>query len=1086
MRKLFLILMTVMACTWTLSAQTRTFHGSVLDAANNEPLIGATIMPIGGGQGAAADIDGKFTLTVPAKVTKATVSYVGYKTVTVSLSDNMTVKLESTAASLDDLVVVAYGTANKESLTGSVAVVGSKDIEDRPVTSVTAALEGNAPGVQVNNTVGSPGSTPDIRIRGFNSINGSNAPLYVVDGIIFDGTIADLNPQDIESMSVLKDAASAALYGNRAANGVILITTKKAKNKGKVDVTLSIRQGWYNRGISEYDRLNPAQWMQTAFDANVNGLVSNKDAGYTLQQAIEEQRKSFTTSYAGTNIFGGNSEELFDESGKFLPKSPLKYYNDLDWWDAIKQTGYRQEYNVNAAAASDKFNIFASVGYLKEQGYIIATDFERFNARINANFNPTSYLRFGVNLHATQQYSSSTQIDADNLNLVTNPFLVMFNAPVHPYYSHDENGIIRRGADGKKIWNTASYLEANNIAWSLREDKAKNDALVVDGTIYGTAVIPYGFELTVKGSMHRDKTHFKSYSSDKIGSAVDVGALSTSFQNLASHTFMQTLNWSHDYGIHHVDVLLDHENWASTSESSSVYKNYQMFPNVHFLSNFEQTQSANGYWSEVKSESYLGRARYNYDQKYFAEFSIRRDGTSKFAKNNRWGTFWSVGASWVISKEKFMQTLPWVDYLKLRAAYGSVGNNASASNYAYWSIYTFSSNPYQDQGCILPAQFAAEDVKWEATKTFDIALEGTLFNDRLNFSIGYFNKQNSDLLFWQSQAASVGMTLTNGKYGSLARVLKNIGDMINWGWELSFSGDVIRTKDWRWGLSLDMTFYKNKITKLPDHHSIVGSPICRTEGKSMYDFYMYDWAGVDRLTGQSLYRISTNTLDFIKYDSNNKEVFDHAAYEDNIKKAQDAGALIEINGQYYTTDINYATRKFCGTALPTVYGSFGTSLSWKGINLSALFTYSIGGKVNDGNYSSLMNIGTKASAIHKDVLKSWTHAPEGMTEDSPNRIDPNGIPQVNTLNNRNNNAGSSRFLTDASYLVFKNLNISYDFPKKWVNPLKLQNLNLGFSVDNLFTATKRKGMNPQYSWSGGQGAYFVTARVFTFQLTAKF
>ena len=226
MRKLFLILMTLMVCTWTLSAQTHTYHGTVLDAANNEPLIGATVMPVGGGQGTAADVDGKFTLTVPANVTQATITYVGYKEQTVKLQNNMVVYLTSTSSNLDDVVVVAYGTANKESLTGSVAMVGTKEIEDRPVTSVTAALEGNAPGVQVNNSTGTPGSAPTIRIRGFNSINGSNTPLYVVDGIPFEGTIADLNPQDIESMSVLKDAASSALYGNRGANGVILITTK--------------------------------------------------------------------------------------------------------------------------------------------------------------------------------------------------------------------------------------------------------------------------------------------------------------------------------------------------------------------------------------------------------------------------------------------------------------------------------------------------------------------------------------------------------------------------------------------------------------------------------------------------------------------------------------------------------------------------------------------------------------------------------------------------------------------------------------------------------------------------------------------
>ena len=369
MRKIFLLMVTVMLCALGLQAQNRTYHGTVLDAANNEPLIGATVMPIGGGQGSAADIDGNFTLSVPANVKKVTVSYVGYQSKTVDLKDGETIYLDSSSTSLDDLVVVAYGTATKESLTGSVAVIGSKEIEDRPVTSVTSALEGNAPGVQVNSTVGQPGASPDIRIRGFNSINGTNTPLYVVDGIPYSGSISDLNPADIESMSVLKDAASAALYGNKGANGVILITTKKAKSVGKIDVTLQVRQGMYTKGIPNYDRLGPNDWMQVSFDGVVNGGVSGESYA-TRQEAIDFYRENFISAFAYNNIYGVPDNMLYDSNGKFLPQSYLPGYTDLDWWDAVSvKSGYRQEYNVNAAAASDKYNIFASVGYLKEHGY---------------------------------------------------------------------------------------------------------------------------------------------------------------------------------------------------------------------------------------------------------------------------------------------------------------------------------------------------------------------------------------------------------------------------------------------------------------------------------------------------------------------------------------------------------------------------------------------------------------------------------------------------------------------------------------------------------------------------------------------
>lgn len=1095
MRKLFLILMTVIACTWSLSAQTRTYHGTVLDAANNEPLIGATIMPIGGGQGAAADLDGHFTLTVPQNVKSATVSYVGYKSKTVTLADKMTVYLESTSTSLDDVVVVAYGTANKESLTGSVAVVGAKEIEERPVTTATAALEGNAPGVQVNNTVGTPGAEPTIRIRGFNSINGSNAPLYVVDGVPYEGSLGDISPSDIESMSVLKDAASCALYGNRGANGVILITTKKAKNVGKVDVTLRISQGMYTRGIPEYDRMGADEWMQYAFNGYVNGnYSSNTAAGYetALNDAING---GFINNYAGINIYGVPNNQLFNEQGRFAPwrvledgtiqrvNGYLPGYDDLDWWKAISQTGHRQEYNVNAAAATEKFNVFASVGYLKEHGYVLQTDYERFNARVNANFNPTSYLRFGVNLHATHYSSEQSSVDPDDLGLVTNPFLTMFTPPIYPVYAHDADGKVLYDADGNKVWNVAGYNSSNNIAYSMREDQNNYRALVVDGNIYGTAVLPYGFELTVRGAMHRDKTHGNEYSSNKIGSSMGHGSLSRTFQGIHTHTFMQQLNWSHEYGVHHVDVLLDHENTEAYSESTSATKSEQIFPSIYHFSNFSEMQFLSGGATKIRSESYLGRARYNYEQKYFGEFSIRRDGTSKFAKKNHWGTFWSVGASWIITKEKFMQNIPWLDYLKLRAAYGSVGQNASAAAQAYLSLY-YNNIEIDDQGTIIPYQLAADNVKWEATKTLDVALEGSLFNDRLNFSIGYYNKRNSDLLFNVAQASSVGGVRNTG---GLASVLTNIGTMQNIGWELSFSGDVIRTKDWTWGLSLDMSFLKNKILKLPyNNRDILGTSSCYVVGRSLYEYFMPHWAGVDQLTGNSLYEITRDSRDYWTYDENGHGKFDEDLFQKNLNNAREQGALIEYNGKYYTNKSTYASRQFVGSSLPTVYGSFGTTLSWKGIHLSALFTYSLGGKTYDSNYASLMSMGNNASALHVDLAGAWTHAPEGMTEDSPNRIDSKGIPQINTYNNADNNTGSDRWLTSSNYLVFKNLNINYDFPKKWVNALQMQGLNIGFSVDNLFTATKRKGMNPQYSFAGGQGAYFVTARVFSFSLTARF
>ncbi len=1086
-------MMTLIVCSWTAMAQTRTYHGTVLDAESDEPLIGATVMPIGGGQGVATDIDGKFTLTVPAKVRQIQISYVGYTTVRVDLSDNMVVKLKASSTSLDDVVVVAYGTATKESLTGSVAVVNSDEIEKRPVTTVTAALEGNAPGVQVYNSTGSPGSNPSILIRGINTVNGTTAPLYVVDGVIFTGGMSDLNPNDVESISVLKDAASCALYGAKGANGVILVTTKRAKTVGVVDVTLQVKQGMYTRALPFYDRVNLEEYMETALQAGVYGRLS-ANSNMSKADATAEAIKAFYSDNNIVNIYHKDPSQIFDANGKMIAGvKPLSGYTDLDWWDAMSRTGYRQEYNINATAAGQKYNVFTSISYLNEEGYTKNTGFERYNGRMNVNYNPVDYFKFGANLMATYQDQDINKFSDGSM---ANPFGMVNIAPGLPYYEHDENGNIVYDTNGDPIWNTdAAYPQTRfNPGYLMSHDFERYQGIMVDASIYGTAVLPYGFELTVRGNMWRDHGTQTAFGNPDVGDAAGSigGRLGIETWHSYSHTFFQTLEWSHEYGAHHIDALLDHENYSRSYVSNAVNNKGIIRAGVYTLSNFSANES---YYSDaynIKTESYLGRVRYNYDQKYFGEASIRRDGTSRFAKDSRWGTFWSVGASWILSKEKFMQELSWVDYLKLRAAYGTVGSDAAAGAYAYWSLYNKIGYTPEGQVLYYPGQIAASNVKWESTNTFDVALEGNLFNNRMNFSIGYFFKDNADLLYNVSNPPSFAQYWGGG----VTSVLRNMGTMRNSGWEISLGGDIVRTADLTWKINADATFIKNVVKKIPNHENVYGDPAL-IEGKSRYERFTYDWVGVDRLTGRSLYAIEfKGAHEWEKRAEDGftwiwDEEYAQGLYDSNLKKAQDAGALVMIDGKPYTTDTAYATKKFCGSTLPTVYGSFGTSLSWKGINLGLLFTYSLGGKIYDSGYSGLMGTMTSTSAhtFHKDILKSWTEAPAGVTESSPfsQRVDTNGVPQANNTNQSNyNNAASDRWLVSASYLTLKNINLSYDLPKAWTNAMKMKKLNLGVFIDNVFIKTARKGVNPQYNYSGGQGSTFVQARVFSFQLTAGF
>lgn len=1093
MRKVFLFMFALCVLCLTVSAQTRSYSGTVVDAANNEPLIGATVMPIGGGQGTATDIDGKFTITVPANVRTAKISYIGYKEQTVTLANNIMVHMTSSSTNLDDVVVVAYGTATKESLTGSVAVVGSKEIEDRPVSSVTAALEGNAPGVQVDNSTTRPGESPNIRIRGFNSVNGNNSPLYVVDGIVFDGDIADLNPADIESMSVLKDAASCALYGNRGANGVILINTKRAKGAGKVDVNLTIRQGMYTRGLTFYDKLGPNQWMEQTMRAWARGaMTASPDHYSSLSAAITGMAPEFVKTYMkDQNIYNLPSAELFDSNGNLMGKI-LPGYTDLDWWKSVSRTGYREEYSINAAGATEKFDAFASVGYLKENGYMLGTDFKRFTGRVVANYQPVSFFKTGMNLSSNYSKGELGETDPDQISSQSNPFLTEFYAPVMPIYMHNEDGSIRRDSDGKPVWNNQGLTNGFNPAWIMRLNKHNYTTNTINGNIYGTAILPYGFNLNVTGSMMQLKQNGMDYSNNLTGSQAGVGGLDIQTATFYSNTFSQSLTWNHDYGNNNIDVLLSHENYRYGYDFITLKKTDQMLEDNLGVSNFETNVQSQETSAEVRTESYLGRARYNFDQKYFGEVSLRRDGTSRFKKSNRWGTFWSVGASWIISKEKFMQRADWVDYLKLRAAYGAVGNDASAGYYSYWSTYYLWS--YGGYGDMQPSSIAADNLKWESTKTLDVALEGALFNNIFNFSVGYFNKTNADLLYDVMMPASVGSTLLGGNN---IRVMQNIGTMRNWGWELQFGVDIIRNADLKWHFDVDATFLKNKIVKLPNGEDILGQALF--QGHTLYEQFTYEFAGVDKATGHSLYYMNPNSPDLYYYDDNGNRLYDQAQWDEQVAAAKaDGHYFLGDDGKEYTDRTQYAFRKIMGTSLPTVYGSFGTQLSWKGINLNLLFTYGLGGKSYNSNYANLMTIGKESSgALHKDILNSWTEAPAGVNTDRTiledgtimlpvSDIDAKGIPVADTTLSEYNNAGSSRWLISNNYLTFKNLNISYDFPRKWVDAMKLQGLNIGFSVDNVFIAAKQKGFNPQFSFSGGQAAYYVPSRVFSFQLNVKF
>ena len=1083
-------------------AQTKV-TGTVVSYEDNEPIIGATIQVVGNaGIGTITDYDGNFTLDVPEGMKTLRITYVGMEPLEVAVSTKtLRIQLRNDVHTLDEVVVVAYGTQKKTSLTGSIQEVKSEAIELRPTSSVASALEGSVTGVQVNSTVGAPGEDPQIRIRGVGTVNGSSSPLYILDGVPYSGSISDLNPQDIESMSVLKDAASAALYGNRASNGVILITTKKGK-QGKMNITFDVKQGTYSRGIAEYDRLGAREWMEAQW---LNMKNNRMAAGDDAATAGAYASKHLIADRLQLNIFDKADEALFTADGKLVSDARIKgtYGEDLDWYKQAIGHGYRQEYNFNANGATEKSDYLVSLGYLDEQGYLKTSGFDRLSARLSGNIQPAEWLKVGVSLNATHQ-NFNAGYGTGNAN--TNPFNFCRKiSPIYPVHAHNlTTGDYYLDGMGNLMYDGGSYIDTDgqvvhtrnqypdrHIIWENQLNTDKIIRNTVNSIAYANIILPYNFTLSLKGSLNLSNDSENKYYSAVIGDGkANNGRLRRTDVRQKNYTFQQQLHWRQEFGVHSVDALLGHESYKLTRNYMASGKDSEIVPDLTNLLNFTQFAQLYDYNDNYALESYLGRVRYGYDNRYNAEVSFRRDGSSRFSKDARWGNFWSIGANWVISNEQFMKKYDWVNYLKLRADYGEVGNDAGAGYYGYMALYA--STQHANQGAYWISNLPNEDLKWETSQSWGIGLDGRLFN-RLNFSIEYFDKRNKDLLFNVYNPLSAGATSTSA---ASSTVTKNIGTISNYGWEISADIDVYKTRDWKINLGTTMTFLRNEVVKLPEQNKegIVSGSHKIMEGKDRYAWYVYTWEGINTANGYSLYKF--NDEEYYLTEDANGQAINSEGVED--KTAANMKHIVYIDGVPYSYTTNYAKREFNGTSIPKMFGSFNFNVAWKGLSLYALFTYQFGGKVLDSVYSGLMAASAKPYALHEDVLNSWTYEQRTYTLDENgneiplNAIDPNGTPVFNSGATVNGDVTpslyttSSRHLISSNYLALKNISLSYQLPKKLVRKIDLESVGITASFENLFILTKRTGLSPQQYFSGGQANGYVTPRVFSVGLNVKF
>jgi TonB-linked SusC/RagA family outer membrane protein len=1070
MRKSLLLALLFFAVVTVARAQ-QVVKGKLTDE-TGAPIPGASILIKGTTIGTTTDNTGSFSITLPPKSKILVLSALGYgeKQVSVSNTGDLSVTLSRSTKNMDEVVVVAYGTAKKESITGAVASVTSAAIEKRPISNAVAALEGSAAGIQVNNTVGQPGASPTIRIRGFSSANYSNDPLYVIDGVPFGGNVADINPADIESISVLKDAASSALYGSRASNGVIIMTTKKGLKSSPTSLNFTMNQGLYDRGINEYDVLGPNDFMETMWKGYRNQLRTNSPATYPTEAAANARANSnLISDILRLNIYNKANNALFDADGKMVADASILplYAEDLNWFEPYERKGHRQDYNLSGRTGNEKNSLYFSMGYLNEKGYIKFSDFKRFTGRINADLTATKWLKYGFNIAGSHQISNNTPASSGNAGSLVNPIAFSRNmAPIYPVHRHVAGtGEYVLDLNGNKIYDDGNTSRRQNTGrhaiWEneLNRDRYFRNTLM--GQAFATISFLKHFAFNVTGDINSRTDDNHVYNNAIIGDGAPTGrAFRTNYRYL-NYTTRQTLTWTQSFGDHNVEVLAGHENFSYEYNLLDVFKANEITPNNTQLVNFTTMSSLTDKLDVYRTEGYFSRGRYSYQDKYFFDASFRRDGTSKF--DEKWGNFFSVGGSWTISKERFFDKLAnSINFLKLRASYGEVGNDGGTGSLGYYAsmgLYELAQNA--NLGAIYRTQFANPALSWEKSASIGAAVEGRIFN-RANITVEYFDKKSKNLLFNFNQPLSGGATSSTA---AESVVVMNLGSISNRGWEFTFDVDVVRTKDFTFNFGANATFLKNVVEELPEpnrKNGIISGTKKLFEGHGIYDYWLAQFVGVDQMTGNALYRIDTVTY--------------------TAANPVPASARVTINGTNYTTNVSYAERNWSGSAIPDVFGSFSPTFRYKSLTLGALFTYAKGGKIYDNGYISLMSNSGTPNAMHKDILKSWNGVPKDMTATSENRIDPGGTPVVDFARSTLVNGQSNRWLTDGSYIVLKNINLNYRLPADLVSKLQLKTLSVGVSAENVFTSTKRRGMNPQQTFTGINDNIFVTPRVVSFQL----
>jgi len=993
----------------------KTISGKIVDE-KGEGLPGVSVVIKGTQRGSTTNVDGTYQLSAPDEGGILIFSFVGYTTEEREIGNQsiIDITLKVDTKSLEEVVVVGYGTMKRANVTSAIASVPMNEIKDMPVSNVATALQGKIPGVVIQQNNGTPGSTPAIKVRGFGSISAGNAPLIVVDGNIVSANIFSLlNTSDIESMDVLKDASSTAIYGSKGSNGVILITTKRGKS-GKTNVNLDV-YGGFQQLSKKLDLLNSQQFAEFGKQASNNAYLDNVTGAN-----IADPNSVRPTDYLRYRYPRGEVYDWFnfDDPAKV---ANLPYY---DYQDEIFRKAKMSSYQLSVTGGTDKARYSISGGYLNQDGIIKRSALDRYTLRANVEMDLLPKLKIGLNLNPSYkiQQEVNDQGHWANNAVVNSALSVM---PMIPIYAAD--GSYTSQAAFAAPYN---YPGITNPVANITEYNSK----FLSSNLLGNAYAEYGFlknfNYRVSGNVNFTGERRNSYRTSKMPLnqiLPPTTSTGTAFSTQAmSWLFNQTINYNKSFNdIHNVDVLIGMEStkyqFQDSNSSGSSYPNDVVETLNGSASGTTTTATSQLY--ENASASYFARANYNYKGKYLVNVSVRRDGSSIFGPDNRWGTFPAASLGWRINEEAFLRNVKSISEAKLRVSYGLSGNNAFTNNYPY--VATLRSDNYSFNNALVnglaPSSLANPKLGWERSKQFDAGIDLGLFNNRITLIVDYYQRTTTDLLL------SVNVPTLTG-FGS---VVKNIGKMENKGWEFGLNTRNLAGA-FTWNTSLNLSFNRNKVVALgPTGDPIrsasgVGETNITQIGSPIGSFYGYVQLGVFK---------DQADLDANPHDATSKP--GDVKYKD-------------VNGD---KKIDANDRTIIGNNQPDFIYGITNTFNYKGFDLNISLQGTQGNEILNLSRRFFENLEGNANQL-TTVLDRWV---------SPSQPG-NGItPRANARTTGNNNAVSTRWVEDGSYLRIQNVSLGYQLPKEWMSKAKIQQVRIYASAQNLFTFTKYLNFNPEVS-----------------------